>query len=220
MSIFNDYATQFVDLIPIRTPPRYIYPNHFLPPRFGQKYKWNATAQYGSNHILPKIEDSGRWENIPICKPSLMTYPDEALNATASLEEENDRKMEKMALTKEKKHKLIMCTWTSAGFHTRGERTLVNDGSQRLLEWLHFNRLVGVDHVYIYDNSGKYSENLKPVTDLFPGFVTRISWPSKVCNNRPGNGDNKGERSSQYAAESSCLLRFGAHSDWLGAFGT
>jgi len=221
-SVFDDYATQFVDLIPIRTPPRYIHPQQFLPPRFGKKEEWNSTAHYGSNHILPRIEDSGRWENIPICKPSLMTYPDEAMNGDISLVQENDRKMAEMALTKEKKNKLIMCTWTSAGFHTRGERTFVNDGQRRLLEWVQFNRLTGVDHIYIYDNSGAISESdsLKPITDLFPGFVTRINWPCKVCNNNKGNTDNKGERSSQYAAESSCRLRFGAHSDWLGAFDT
>ena len=61
-------------------------------------------------------------------------------------------------------------------------------------------------------------DSLEPMTDLFPGQVTRINWPSKVCNNRPGTGDNKGERSSQYAAESSCRLRFGVHSNWIGAF--
>ena len=75
--------------------------------------------------------------------------------------------------------------------------------------------MVGVDHaVYIYDNSGAFSDttSLKLVTDLFPGFATRLNWPAKLCNNRPGNGDNKGERSSQYAAAMSCHLRFGAHS--------
>jgi len=221
-SVYNDYATLFVDLIPIRTPPRYIPPHHFLPPRFERKNEWNGTEHYGSKHLLPLIEDSGRWENIPICKPSLMTYPDEYVNGNATLKEENDHKMAEMAETKVKKNKLIACTWTSAGFHTRGGRTFVTDGSQRLLQWLVFNKLVGVDHVYIYDNSGatSKSENLKSVTDLFPGYVTRINWPCKVCNNNPGNLDNKGERSSQYAAESSCRLRFGAHSEWLASFDT
>ena len=50
--------------------------------------------------------------------------------------------------------------------------------------------------------------------------VTRINWPAKVCNNNPGTGDNKGERSSQYAAESSCMLRFGPHTEWFGSFDT
>ena len=77
------------------------------------------------------------------------------------------------------------------------------------------------DHIFFYDNSFAQDgvvDSLEPMTDLFPGQVTRINWPSKVCNNRPGTGDNKGERSSQYAAESSCRLRFGVHSNWIGAF--
>ncbi len=79
-----------------------------------------------------------------------------------------------------------------------------------------------IHKVYIYDNSGSFSpdSSLKPVTDLFPGYVTRIDWPAKVCNNNRGNMDNKGERSSQYAATMDCHLRFGAHSDWLASFGT
>jgi hypothetical protein len=48
--------------------------------------------------------------------------------------------------------------------------------------------------------------------------VTRIEWPSKVCNNNPNNVDSPGERSSQYAAESSCRLRFGPYTDWIGGF--
>lgn len=37
-------------------------------------------------------------------------------------------------------------------------------------------------------------------------------------NNNPNNVDSPGERSSQYAAESSCRLRFGPHVDWFGQF--
>lgn len=78
-------------------------------------------------------------------------------------------------------------------------------------------KMVGVDHIYIFDNSGQFSDevSLKPITDLYPGYITRVNWPSQVCNNNPNNVANKGERSSQYAAESACRLRFGAHSKWL-----
>lgn len=221
-SVHNDYATNFVDLIPIRTPPRYGPPMEFLPPKYGKANTLNVTEEWGDSHILPAIEDSGRWENIPICKPSLMTYPDNGAELSDQEIQENDKKMAELARTGEKKHKLISCTWTSAGFYTRGERTFVDDGRQRLLQWLEFNKLAGVDHVYIFDNSGAVDGNktLKPITDQFPGFATRIDWPAKVCNNRPGNQDNKGERSTQYAAESACRLRFGAHSDWLAAHDT
>jgi len=211
-SVVDDYATLFVDLIPIRTPPRYTWPLEFMPPRYakeGLENKFIPEDEWGTNHILPKIEDSGRWENVPICKPSLMTYGEQAVESSA------------VANNRTKIHKLIACTWASTSFHTRGSRTVVGDGDRRLREWLEFHRLAGVDHAYIFDNSGQFSdtESLKPVTDLFPGFVTRIDWPAKVCNNNPGNGDNKGERSSQYAAESSCRLRFGAHADWLASLG-
>ena len=230
-TVEGDYATQFVDLIPIRTPPRYGHPTTYLPPRlYHEKNSWDPKLEWGDHHILPKIEDSGRWENIPICKPSLMTYPDEGrtgptgidpTDTTAIATQSHDAAMAQLA-KKEEKKKLIACTWTSASFETRGGKTTVNDGDQRLLQWLEFNKLVGVDHVYIYDNTGAFSDtnSLKPITDMFPGFVTRINWPAKICNNNPGNGDNKGERSSQYAATMSCQLRFGAHSDWLASFGT
>ena len=46
--------------------------------------------------------------------------------------------------------------------------------------------------------------------------MTRVDWPCKICSNLDGN---QGERSSQYAAESSCRLRFGVHAKWLGSFG-
>jgi len=150
-----------------------------------------------------------------------MTYPDEG--PIDSTDKTAIAKHDAAVVAKEKeKKKLIACTWTSSSFETRGGKTKVSDGDQRLLQWLEFNKLVGVDHVYVYDNSGAFSEttSLKPITDLFPGFVTRIHWPAKICNNRPGNQDNKGERSSQYAAAMSCHLRFGAHSDWLASFDT
>lgn len=76
-----------------------------------------------------------------------------------------------------------------------------------------------VPHLPQYDNSGAFTneDSLADVIDLFPREkVTRIDWPCKICSNRDGN---EGERSSQYAAESSCRLRFGSHAKWLGSFG-
>ena len=69
-------------------------------------------------------------------------------------------------------------------------------------------------------NSGAFTNetSLKPFVDTFPGDVTVIKWPSKVCNNNPNNVDSPGERSSQYAAEASCRLRFGPHAQWIGQF--
>lgn len=225
-TVFNDYASLYVDLIPIRTMPRYGYPVEFLPPRFEKPNKLNATHMWGNIHILPLIEDSGRWENIPICKTSLETFE-------VDKEPTNIKHVEYRSLSMEpnadiiprpahKVHNLIGCTWASTSFETRGGKATVSDGERRLREWLTFHLMAGFDHIYVYDNSGAFSDtnSLKAITDQFPGRVTRINWPIKVCNNTPNNRDNKGERSSQYAAESSCKLRFGTHSKWLGQFDT
>ena len=88
---------------------------------------FDASVEWGSDHILPRIEDSGRWENIPICKPTLMTYSpykedhDSAAVACCRRQEEP-----------EKKHRLVACVWASAGYATRGERYAINDGQRRL----------------------------------------------------------------------------------------
>jgi Glycosyltransferase family 92 len=219
-SVVNDFATLFVDLVPIRTPPRYGVPHQFLQPRYNQsvlQFKaedlFDPVHAWGDDHILPKIEDSGRWENIPICKPSLPQFEPEGSNEVAISASENDSPAKK-------KHKLVSCLWASAGYATRGNRFAINDGQRRLLEWVHFNKMLGFDHFYVYDNSYAFSNDitLKPIADLFPDEITYIKWPFQVCNNNPNNVDSPGERSSQYAAEASCRLRFGPHVEWIGQF--
>ncbi len=72
----------------------------------------------------------------------------------------------------------------------------------------------------MYDNSGAHTNetDLRPIVDLFPASqVTRIDWPSVVCNNNIPAHDNTGERSSQYAAENSCLTRFGPFTEWMAS---
>jgi hypothetical protein len=79
------------------------------------------------------------------------------------------------------------------------------------------------DHIYVYDNSKALSDSttLKPVADLFPSDrVTLIDWPHRVCNNNQPANKNTGERSSQYAAETSCRLRYGPKADWMAFFDT
>ncbi|GKY99561.1 hypothetical protein MPSEU_000910400 [Mayamaea pseudoterrestris] len=214
-AVQNDWTSLFVDLIPIRTPPRYGSPNRYLAPWYSEfqapgQEAFRPSKEWGDEHILPRIEDSGRWENIPICQPSLMAWE----GATKS----------DLPATKEdsipKRHKLVSCIWASAGYATRGNRFAINDGQRRLLEWMTHNKNIGFDHFYIYDNTGAFRNDtsLKAVADLFPGEATIIPWPSTICNNNPNNVDSPGERSSQYAAESSCRLRFGAHVDWIGQF--
>jgi len=65
---------------------------------------------------------------------------------------------------------------------------------------------------------GDESSTLKSVTDLFSDFVTRINWPTQVCNNAKPKAWNPGERSSQYAAEASCRQRYGPDTEWLASF--
>ena len=213
-SVKDDWATLFMDLVPIRTPPRFGHPSKFLPPYykdFRDKEPFDATTEWGDKHILPAIEDSGRWQNIPICKPSLMTY--KSKNDAAAPPAPKD----KVEIVTEKKHRLISCLWASAGYATRGERFHINDGQRRLLEWVTYNRQIGVEHFYVYDNSDAHNPdvNLRFIADMFPDHVTLINWPAKICNNHKNNEDNPGERSSQYAAEASCRLRFGPHTDWI-----
>jgi hypothetical protein len=82
--------------------------------------------------------------------------------------------------------------------------------------------MVGMDHIYVYDNTGAFANqsSLMDVTDLFQGQVTRIDWPAQVCNNRKPGVTDPGERSSQYAAENSCRIRYGPYTEWMASFDT
>ena len=224
-SVENDYATLFLDLIPIRTPPRFGNPAQYFQPKYKEEEShdpFDPIMAYGTNHILPRIEDSGRIENIPICKPSLMTYEENESTTTTTITTTNGDDNKVVVVTPQKKHNLVSCIWASAGYATRGERFTINDGQRRLLEWITHNKLIGFDHFYLYDNSGAFnncsdsnsnsnsginnksasSASLKNIADLFPEDVTYIPWPSKVCNNRPNNVKSPGERSSQYGTNS------------------
>ncbi|KAL7450862.1 hypothetical protein ACHAWC_002724 [Mediolabrus comicus] len=228
-TVQDDYATLFVDVIPIRTPPRYTPPKEFFQPRHmfngNLDHLFVADNEFGKEHVLPKIAESGRWENIPVCMPSLMTHGmvpkgEDLMALTIPPEPKLANAIDILPDAAPKIHKVIACTWAATTFRTRGNRAQVGDGKRRLQEWLEFNLLSGFDHIYVYDNSGAFTneDSLADVIDLFSkNQVTRVDWPCKICSNRDGN---EGERSSQYAAESSCRLRFGAHARWLGSFDT
>jgi hypothetical protein len=100
----------------------------------------------------------------------------------------------------------------------------VSDSAARLEEWIHFHLLVGFDHLYVYDNSDipvNETSDLQVVAGKFSTTeVTYHRWPCHLCNNnRPGH-KNPGERSSQYAAESSCRERYGEITDWMAFIDT
>ena len=146
---------------------------------------------------MPTIAASGRWANIPVCKPPVMVAP-----TTPN---------EQPPPPPQKKHYLSACLWASAEYKTRGKsRGSENDSetAQRIAEWIEFHLLAGFDHFYIYDNSGAHSNTTNLASALAPfgdDVVTRIEWPFEVCNNNIPAHDSTGERSSQYAAENSCL---------------
>jgi len=202
-----------VDVVPIRTSVRYdeihlpyrlVGPNPELP-------LFNASLRWGTAQVLPDVQASGRWTGIPACPrstvPGTCPKPDESL-----------------AQIKKKPHLLSACLWASAEFKTRGVFHGSNtDTAQRLHEWLDFHLLAGFDHVYVYDNSGAHSNttSLAPLLAHYPPEkVTRIDWPSVVCNNNIPAHDSPGERSSQYAAENSCRTRYASNTEWIAAFDT
>jgi hypothetical protein len=202
----------------------------------GPKTSWEVQAfdpvkRWGSHNVLPAVEASGRWANIPVCFPPTTNVMDSEAKSDTVAEYSNnnsDTNVEFVSEVKEKSkkkpHFLSACLWASAEFKPRGLKDFSNtDTVERLREWIEFHLMVGFDHIYIYDNSGAHTNqtSLEPVLQGYPSHqVTRIDWPSNVCNNNGPMHDSAGERSSQYAAEVSCRARYGPFSEWLASFDT
>ena len=234
-------ANLYVDLVPIRTHPRLDRAGYFdrsarhMP---ADDVTFDPTVEWGPHHVLPPVEASGRWANIPLCRPfASSSTPNDggggggggATKKEETISDHNQREKTDVSALQEKpatptpEHFLVGCVWASASFTTRGSSDADTSTSERLLEWLTYQlNLAGFDHVYIYDNSAPFGNTtLEPVTSLFPAAqVTRIAWKHPVCNNnRPANR-NPGERSSQYAAEASCRIRYGPTTKWMAVFDT
>ena len=220
-----------LEIVPIRTPPRFgVKQSYFSEDLAGPSKDWDVSPDpwpqlhnttgfdpvlnWGDRNVLPAVEASGRWSNLPICKPP----PEPITDPVLQQEPQPDKTITK------KKHLLSACLWASASFHTRGKNTRgtpISDTSRRLREWIEFHLMVGFDHIYIYDNSAAHSNttSLEPLLSQFsPSQVTRIDWPSTVCNNNIPAHDNTGERSSQYAAENSCRTRHAPFTEWIASF--
>jgi Glycosyltransferase family 92 len=241
-SILSDGTpTLHVDLIPIRTPPRFGVDDMYLTEEMiGPRSEWdnsdwnnwtsafNKSRQgfdpylnWGDKSVLPRVEASGRWTNLPICQ--VPSVPE----AKSKLEELVPMKTSQMKFNTvgtPKPHLLSACLWAAASFKTRGEaKNPILDTSTRLKEWIEFHLMVGFDHIYVFDNSGEQSQDLslKPVIDEFPSSrVSRVEWPFVVCNNNVPGHDSSGERSSQYAAENACRTRYSSFTEWLAVFDT
>jgi hypothetical protein len=74
-SVMLDQPSLFLTLVPIRTPPCMDASTKILPPCYlsPEKFLFQFSSSLGDAHILPKVEDSGRWENIPVCLSHLLT---------------------------------------------------------------------------------------------------------------------------------------------------
>ena len=206
----------YLDLVPIRTPARrqfMLTEDHVGPTELRNMKPFDALKHYGPRgfHVLPDVKNSGRWANLPVCLPPKAPVPDDIPASTTITT---------------KKHRLVACTWAAASYHRRGDVTAVHDTAKRLREWIAFHRLVGFDHLYIYDNTqplpnaadeeSTASLPLQTIaTQEDERFVTYIRWKPTICNNNRPQHAVPGERSSQYAAEASCRARYGPHTDWL-----
>ena len=185
----------YLDLATIKSPVR--EPGQWMLPEVGKK-QFDVYEHWGKSLFMQPIDQSTRWENIPISLHSLVNV--------------------ESSTPKEKPYKLVACTWSSAAHNRRGDAVTLTDGKERLKEWISYNIIAGFDHVVVYDNSAANTNatNLKEVVDLFDSkHVTYIDWPCKICNNNRPAHDDPGERSSQYAAEASCRARFGPQTDWM-----
>ena len=213
------------DIVPVRTPPRrndrdgfFFHEGHGGPTTF------DASKAYGDDYIVPKVENSGRWENLPICP---LKSPIRNRDHAKISRVKDDSQTSVSNITP---HRLVACTWTSALHQRRGNERRISDGKSRLREWITFHLEAGFDHMYIFDNTGanpdifrlkneadpdfgnvtvdKVKDDLSSVTERFPASkVTRIDWPATICNNNRPAHDDPGERSSQYAAEAACRMR-------------
>lgn len=200
-TVFNSQTilrpSVFLDIVPIRTPARikpYLTLNHT-----GSAISWSqfdAMTAFGTDHVLPAIHDSGRYSNLPLCP----------------IQQQQQQ---------HSKRKLVACTWTAAHYKRRGDATAIYDADKRLREWIVFHQLVGFEHFYIYDNTGGNTSSLRAIAEAFgKNLVTYHHWPAKVCNNNRPNHPNPGERSSQYAAEASCRVRYGSFTEWMAFLDT
>ncbi|KAL7548927.1 hypothetical protein ACHAWF_012195 [Thalassiosira exigua] len=210
-SVFRDSPLLYLDLIPIRTPTRILREGFGVP---GVSSPFDPKLVWGENHVLPRVEASGRWTNIPICRPPQLDEASMIDSAAAELTVKADSSPDGAP---EKKHFLVACVWASQSFATRGQTTDTDTStSDRLREFLVYHtHIAGFDHVYVYDNS-LADDNLEAVTAGLDK-VTRIPWPHRVCNNNRPMHANPGERSSQYAAENSCRARYGPDTTWMAS---
>ena len=128
--VVNDESTLWMDIVPIRTPARNGHPiftkDHVGPDLMHNLHTFDANTEWGNQHVLPAVKDSGRWANIPVCLPPQ---------------------------TLQQHHRLVACTWTAASYTRRGDAVGVEDTAERFREWILFHEMVGFEQLYVYDNT-------------------------------------------------------------------
>ena len=186
-SVRDGVPSLYLDLIPIRTPARLSREGLGLP---GVERQFDPKAAWGEAHVLPRVKASGRWTNIPICRPpradSVGATPDPSATESHTGPGETllDRTEPRGSPRNNRTHFLVACVWAAAAFSTRGQTATDDSVGDRLREFMTYHtQIAGFDHVYVYDNSAAAGTNasLASVTNLFhPSLVTRIPWPHRL----------------------------------------
>ena len=93
------------------------------------------------------------------------------------------------------KHVLTMCTMTK-----NMDRYIPN--------WIDYHKLLGVEHVYIYDNAAPSTLPQTSKRYVDSGFLTIIPWAHTAM-------PNKTHREAQIASENDCMWRYKHTSQWM-----
>lgn len=179
----NNGPRVWLDVVPIRTPARrgfLMTEEQVGSTEYEGLNKFNAGQHYGSEHILPSVPDSGRWANLALCPRQDVPSLSDPSATLQSLRRKAEASSETVA--EAKKHHFVACTWTAASYMRRGDAHTVDDSTLRLREWIIFHQMVGLDHLYVYDNTKLLPTEESPLVAIvreFPGFVTYIPWPGK-----------------------------------------
>ena len=189
----NQQPSLYIDLIPIRTP---VLRNFSLLSSLTgtDGVDENLNNIFGRNHILPPMDDAGRWQNLPICRRSdnLLLFS----GRSSDRDQLHHLPATDTTIKKEKPYRLVACTWTSSSYQRRGDSVSISDSAKRLREWIQFHLMVGFDHVYVYDNTNPDVDvdidtakngNTSSIHDITQSFgrdqATYHAWPCKICNN-------------------------------------
>lgn len=99
---------------------------------------------------------------------------------------------------------------------------LKDDDKDEVVEWIEQHRVLGVEHIFMFDNRDKTNrqydddDDIRRIDEVLykyvkSGILTLIPWSFSNCDN-----DSKDNRVEKITAESSCFLRFRSASQWIG----